>query len=149
MKIANTALAAFLSVALTAGVAIASDFGTPDEAKAMLERAVAALQADEAAALEAFKSKADGFGDKDLYVFCGGSDGNFTAHPSLTGKSLKGLKDKAGKALGEEIYAVAAEGELKTVAYMWPRPGESDPSQKYTYVTKSGDNICAVGYYAP
>src|SRR5512134_1469222 len=82
----------------------AGEYGTAAEAKAMLEKAVKALKADKAAALQAFTKGEQGFKDRDLYPFCGGPDGNFTAHPSLTGKSLKDLKDKAGKALGEEIY---------------------------------------------
>jgi len=124
-----------------------TDYGTAAEAKAMLERAVDALQADEAAALQAFRDGTDGFREKDLYPFCGGPGGNFTAHPSLTGKSLVDLQDKTGKALGQEIYDTATEGEIGQVEYMWPRPGETDPVEKVTYVTKVGDQVCAVGYY--
>ncbi len=146
MKKLLAGLAAFCVMGLSGG-AWAADFGTAEEAKAMLERAVAAMQADEAKALAAFNEGAEGFKDRDLYVFCGGPDGNFTAHPKLVGKSLKDLKDKAGKALGEEIYAAAKEGEIAEVDYMWPRPGEEQPTEKVTYVTKVGDQICAVGYY--
>jgi signal transduction histidine kinase len=125
----------------------AGNFGTAEEAKAMLEKAVAAIKANKAEALAQFAKGEGGFKDRDLYPFCGGPDGNFTAHPSLVGKSLKGLKDKAGKALGEEIYATAKEGAIGEVAYMWPRPGSTDPVQKISYVTKVDDQVCAVGYY--
>jgi signal transduction histidine kinase len=125
----------------------AGSFGTAEEAKAMLEKAVAAIKANKAEALAQFAKGEGGFKDRDLYPFCGGADGNFTAHPSLVGKSLKGLKDKAGKALGEEIYATAKEGAIGEVAYMWPRPGSTDPVQKISYVTKVDDQVCAVGYY--
>jgi signal transduction histidine kinase len=127
--------------------ASAGDFGTSAEAKAMLEKAVAALKADKAAALQHFTKGEAGFKDRDLYPFCGGPDGNFTAHPSLVGKSLKELKDKTGKPLGEDIYKAAQEGKLAEVSYMWPRPGTTDPVQKVSYVTKVGDQVCAVGYY--
>jgi hypothetical protein len=30
---------------------------------------------------------------------------------------------------------------------MWPRPGATEPVQKVSYVTKVGDQVCAVGYY--
>jgi signal transduction histidine kinase len=146
MKKLLTALAAFCVMGLSGG-AWAADFGSPEEAKAMLEKAVAAMQADEASALAAFNEGAEGFKDRDLYVFCGGPDGNFTAHPTQVGKSLKDLKDKAGKALGEEIYATAKEGEIAEVDYMFPRPGETEPTAKVSYVTKVGDQVCAVGYY--
>jgi signal transduction histidine kinase len=127
--------------------AFAAEFGSADEAKAMLSKAVAAVKADKAAALGQFAKGEAGFKDRDLYPFCGGPDGNFTAHPTLNGKSLKELKDKAGKPLGEEIYKTAAEGTVNEVAYMWPRPGTTEPVQKVSYVTKIGDQVCAVGYY--
>ncbi|MEE4462352.1 cache domain-containing protein [Azotobacter chroococcum] len=134
----------------TAGIhltAQAGEFGTAEEAKAMLEKAVAAVEADKASALEKFTKGEDGFKDRDLYPYCGGPDGNFTAHPTLTGQSLKDLKDKAGKPLGEEIYATAEAGKISEVAYMWPRPGTDTPVEKVTFVTKAGDQVCVVGYY--
>ncbi|MBB5046496.1 signal transduction histidine kinase [Rhodopseudomonas rhenobacensis] len=133
--------------ALTVSAASAAEFGTADEAKAMLNKAAAAVKADKATALAQFAKGEGGFKDRDLYPFCGGPDGLFTAHPTLTGKSLKELKDKTGKALGEEIYATAKEGDVKEVSYMWPRPGQTDPVQKVSFVTKVGDQTCAVGYY--
>lgn len=136
-----------LLVLVLAGAARAGDFGTAAEARAMLDKAVAALKADKPGALATFAKGEGGFKDRDLYPFCGGPDGNFTAHPSLVGKSLKDLKDKAGKALGEEMYKVAQEAKVAEVAYMWPRPGTTEPVQKVSYVTKVGDQVCAVGYY--
>lgn len=136
-----------MAVFAVASQALAGEFGTADEAKAMLEKAVAAIKADKAGALASFTNGEGGFKDRDLYPFCGGPDGNFTAHPKLVGKSLKELKDKAGKALGEEMYAVAKEGAISEVAYMWPRPGSTDPVPKVSFVTKVDDQVCAVGYY--
>lgn len=140
---------ALAGLMLTLGSAhAAGEFGTADEAKAMLAKVVTAVKADKAKALKDFAAKANGFGDRDLYPFCGGPDGNFTAHPSLTGKSMKELKDKEGKGLGEEMYKVAAEGKVSEVSYKWPRPGaDTTPVQKVSYVTKVGDQVCAVGYY--
>ena len=130
-----------------AALAYAGEFGTAAEAKAMLEKATSALKADKAKALAQFTKGEGGFKDRDLYPFCGGADGMFTAHPKLVGKSLKDLKDKTGKPLGEEIYAKAQEGKITEVSYMWPRPEQTEPVQKVSYVTKVGDQVCAVGYY--
>jgi hypothetical protein len=44
--------------------------GTAAEAKAMLEKAVAALKANEADALAKFPKMDGGFRDRDLYLFC-------------------------------------------------------------------------------
>ncbi len=140
-----------LSVMVVAGivslVAAQAQYGSAAEAKAMLEKAVGAVKANKAKALTEFTKGEGGFKDRDLYPYCGGPDGNFTAHPSLTGKSLKDLKDKAGKPLGADMYKVAAEGKISEVSYMWPRPGQTEPVQKVSYVTKVGDQVCAVGYY--
>ena len=83
------------------------------------------IHVDKAAALAQFAKGEGGFKDRDLYPFCAGADGMFTAHPTLTGKSLKDLKDKTGKPLGEEILAAGAEGKINEVSYMWPRPGQT------------------------
>ena len=126
----------------------AAEFGSAAEAKAMLEKAVAAVKADKAKALVAFNAGTDGFKDRDLYPFCANAaDGIFTAHPKLAGKSLKELKDKEGKALGAEILDTAKEGAISEVAYKWPRPGSDAPVQKVSFVTRIGDQVCAVGYY--
>jgi len=144
-------LTSVLSVMVVAGlvsiVAAQAKYGTAAEAKAMLEKAVAAVKANKAKALTEFTKGEGGFKDRDLYPYCGGPDGNFTAHPSLVGKSLKDLKDKAGKPFGADMYKVAAEGKISEVSYMWPRPGSNDAVQKVTFVTKGGDQVCAVGYY--
>jgi signal transduction histidine kinase len=139
-------VAAALSGLGTLAVA-AGEFGTAAEARGMLDKAVAAVKADKAGALAKFAKGEDGFKDRDLYPFCGGADGNFSAHPSLTGKSMKDLKDKAGEPIGVKFYAQAQEGSVSEVAYQWPRPGSTDPVAKVSLVTKVGDQVCAVGYY--
>jgi hypothetical protein len=125
----------------------AGEYGTEDEARAMLDKAVAAIKEDKQAALTRFTNGEVGFRDRDLYPYCGGPDGKFTAHPTLVGHSLRDLEDKTGKAFGEEIYEVAEEGEIAEVTYMWPRPGEEEPVEKTALVTRVADQICAVGYY--
>ena len=140
-------LSTLSAMALVTSAQAAGEFGTSAEAKAMLDKAVVAVKANKTDALAKFAKGDDGFKDRDLYPFCGGPDGNFTAHPSLNGKSMKDLKDKAGIAMGEEMYKSASEGKVSEVSYMWPRPGSTDPVQKVSYVTKIGDQVCAVGYY--
>jgi hypothetical protein len=45
-----------------------TQFATPEEAKALLERAVAAVKEDKAKAFEMLATGEDGFKSKDLYV---------------------------------------------------------------------------------
>jgi hypothetical protein len=131
---------------------LAADSGTAAEAKAMLDKVVAGLKTDKAGTLAKIsKGEAGGFKDRDLYPFCGGPDGNYTAHglvPNLVlGKSLKDVKDKAGKPIGEEMYGAAKEGKVSEISYVWPSPGSSDPVPKVAFFTRVGDQLCGVGYH--
>ena len=69
-------------------------YGTAEEAKALLEKAVAAVKKDKAKALDMFNKGEGGFKDRDLYVFCANaSDGIITAHPyGNTGKQLRDIE---------------------------------------------------------
>ncbi len=56
------------------------------------------------------------------------------AKPKLNGTSLKGFKDPNGVLLFEEMVKVVnAHGE-GYVEYMWPKPGQDEPSAKISYV---------------
>lgn len=132
----------------TAASVWAADYGTADEAKAMLERAVAAVKEDKVKALEIFNKGEGGFRDRDLYVFCANSsDGILTAHPFLKGEQLQDIKGKKGYPLGKEILQNATEGTTKELSYWWPRPGSDKPQEKITYYTRVGNQDCGVGYY--
>src|SRR5262249_53709042 len=76
----------------------AADFGTAEQAKAMLDRAVAAVKEDKAKALDMFNNGEGAFKDRDLYVWCAnGSDGIVTAQPYMNrGKQLRDIKGKHG-----------------------------------------------------
>jgi signal transduction histidine kinase len=148
----NFFIGAVASVAIAlGGVALAqAKFGTAAEAKAMLEKAVAAVKADKAKAIDMFIKGEGGFKDRDLYPFCFNvADGKVlaTQAKTLIGMDVRTIKDKSGKAFGEEIFKAAQEGKITEVSYMFPRPGETEPVQKISFVTKIGDVGCGVGYY--
>jgi signal transduction histidine kinase len=150
-----------LIIGALAGVAIAvagaaalaqAQFGTAAEAKAMLIKAVAAVKSDKAKAIDMFIKGEGGFKDRDLYPFCSNvSDGKVLATQSkaLIGADARTLKDKTGKAFGQELYEAGQkpEGTITEVSYMFPRPGETEPAQKISFVTRVGDVYCGVGYY--
>jgi hypothetical protein len=156
MKYVKTILFASLICLGTAADALAAELGTRAEAEGLLKRAVAVLKADTNRALDMLTSGDGGFIKKDLYVWCGGPDGMLTAHPHFMGAALKRWKDKTGKAVGEEIYASAADGKFSEIAYKAPRPkvasaavtaDAAEQVDKVSFFTKVGDNICGVGYY--
>jgi hypothetical protein len=139
--------AAFLVLG-AAAFASATEFGTAEEAKAMLERAVAAVKQDKQKAIDMFNKGEGGFKNRDLYVACANaSDGTVTVHPTTKGEHLQDIKDKKGFPLGQEIMQKATEGMIREVVYWWPRPGSDMPLEKTTVYTKVGDQICSVGYY--
>jgi hypothetical protein len=141
--------AAALAVS-TAAHAQKTEFGTPAEAKAMLDKTVAAIKADKAKTLAMINKGEGGFRDRDLYPACSGLDGKVTAHIDKTrlGMNRNTMKDETGKAYGAEIMKVAQEGRIAEVSYMFPRPGaDKTPVQKVALVTKVADQVCLVGYY--
>jgi len=141
-------VAVYLAVVLLATSSMAAQNGTADEAKAMLDRAVAAVKADKTKALDIFNKGKGGFKDRDLYVFCANaSDGIVTAHPTAKGEQLKDIKGKKGFPLGQEMMQKATEGKISEITYWWPRPGSDKPLEKTSFYTKVGDQICGVGYY--
>ena len=139
------ALLAFFTVASVQ----AAQFGTAEEARAMLERAVAAVKEDKAKALDMFSNGEGGFKDRDLYVWCANaSDGIITATPYWNrGKQLRDIEGKRGAPFGETVMQNATEGTIKETTYWWPRPGTDKPLEKTALYTKIGDQICSVGYY--
>ena len=151
MKLTRRMLSAAGGVLLlgAGGPVLAQGKATADDAKAMLQRAVAAVKANEAQALAAFSRGANGFRDRDLYVFCARTDGRVDAHidPVQIGRNIKDLYDVDGVAFGQEMMAVAAAGEIKAVSYMWPEPDSHTPVQKVSFVTRVADQMCGVGYY--
>ena len=125
-------------------------------AKAMLEKAVAAVKADKTKAIDMFNKGEGGFLDRDLYPFCFNvSDGKLVAVGNPNAKRLIGgdertFKDPTDKMYGMEIYAAAQnpEGQItETSSYMFPKMGSDTLAPKASFVTKVGDLGCGVGYY--
>jgi hypothetical protein len=132
----------YIGVFVTIGSTQAAQYGTAEEAKAMLVRAIAAVKQDEANALDRFNKGDGGFKDRDLYVLCANaSDGIITAHPTRKGGQLKDFP------LGQQVMRTATVGKVSEVTYWRPRPGSAKPLEKHTFYTKVGDQICGVGYY--
>ncbi len=127
-----------------------NQFGTAEEARAMLERVVTSMKADPAKTIAQINKGEGGFRDRDLYPFCAGPEGKNVAHPDPTriGLVQRDLRDIAGNPYGAEFGKVAEEGKIAEVHYLFPRPGpDRTPVPKVTLVTKVSDYICGVGYY--
>ena len=128
--------------------------GTAADAKAMLEKAVSAIKADKAKALEEINAGTNGFLMGDIYPFCFNlSDGInvAVANPNakaVLGKDVRTLKDPTGADFGAQLYAGAKEGQVNEVSYKFPKPGpDKTPVDKVSFVTAVNGLGCGVGYY--
>ena len=130
--------------------AVAGDMGTPDEAKAMSEKAAAMVNQAGEAAFDTFAAEDGGFIEKDLYVFCMDLEGKMLSHakkPDLVGKNLKDF-NKYGDMLFQDMIAVASGPGTGWVDYRWPYPGSEEIRQKTSYIVKNDKGFfCGVGAY--
>ncbi len=135
---------------LTAASAIAQSFGSAEDARAMLDRAVAALKSDEAKALREFNDVDNKeFHDRDLYVSCFNiADGIFTAAPSaMLGTDIR-IYNVGDDPIGQKAFDAvqgAPEGNVVTMDFNFPKAGK--PAVKQSLETRIGDQGCAVSYY--
>jgi uncharacterized protein len=152
MRHIRIALAVALILAVFPLSSPAAEFGTKEEAVAMVKRVQAKVKKD---GLEAtFKAITEGakeFRDRDLYPYMLDFDGNDPAHggvPSLVGKNLLDLKDQDGKWITRDIIAIAKERGSGWYDYRWPNPVTKTVEDKSTYIERVGErHIVAVGIY--
>ena len=125
--------------------------GTADEAKAMLDQAVAHYaQVGRTQALADFNAKKAPFGVDDLYVFCIDHAGNTSANggfPKYVGTHIDNLKDADGKPLGQRLVDAAKSNDDTPVDYTWLNPVTKLPTKKVSYVRKLSEDVCGVGAY--
>jgi hypothetical protein len=131
--------------------------GTADEARAMLRKALAAVKADEAKALEMFNKGEGGFRDRDLYVFCANvNDGTIVATGNRNlkealGTDIRAAQSTTGERFGAEMYAAIQkpEGQITEVSFIAPKPGADDTlAPKVNLVARADADLgCGVGYY--
>jgi len=127
------------------------DRAAPDEAKAMLAKAVERYNsAGRETALAEFNSKKAPFDDRDLYVACIGSNDKLVANggfPKLVGTSTDAWKDADGNLLGKAIRDAQAKGE-SSIKFNWYNPVTKALEHKEFFFQKVGDDICGVGAYS-
>ena len=142
------AFAAAGAICATAALSL----GTADDAKAMLNKTVAALKADKAKTLDEINKGENGFRVGDIYPFCFNlSDGKIVAtnaDKANLGVDIRKNKDATGDAFGQRIYDAAKEGQINQASYKFAKPGpDRTPVPKVSFVTAVVGLGCAVGYY--
>lgn len=129
----------------------ASQFGTEEEAKAMVKKAIAYIkEVGKEKALQEFSNLKGKFIDRDLYIFVYDMTGTVLAHgqnPKLIGKNLYDVKDADGKEyVRERIELIKAKGS-GWQEYKFMNPVTKKIEQKKAYVEKYEDMIIGCGAY--
>jgi cytochrome c len=126
---------------------------TPEQARALRNKAVNALVKDEAGTLKAINSLQGGFLQDDLYVFVVDlNTERYVAHGTtlrLINTDFGKIKDPDGKPVGEPILKLMAEQDQGEYKYRWKNPVTGKVENKHAYLRKSGHYMVAVGYYSP
>ena len=148
-------LAAVLLVFLaTAFHAVADDVsrGTPEEAKAMVKKAVAHFKkVGKEKAIPDF-CKVDGpFVDRDLYVTVIAMDGLEIAHinPKTVGKNVMDLRDPDGKYFIKERLDAAKTASSGWQEFKFFNPVTRKVEAKTAYWERVGDLVFSSGAYKP
>src|SRR6266478_7843735 len=140
---------AFVLAALPVG---AAEFGTRDEATAMVRRVQQKFKKEGAeAAFQAINNKAPGFADRDLYPFVTELTGLCVANgvtPAVRGKNLLDLKDQDGKFMIQEFVRTASTSPGHGwVDYRWLNPVTKTIEDKSAWIERMGDYFVGVGVY--
>jgi len=151
MKKLLKSLVFLVSALVLSGSATASQYGTPDEAKDMVKKAVAFLKKNNKDALLKEVSNAKGkFVDRDLYISVYDANGVVLAHgvnPKIIGKDVSQLNDVDGKFFMKEILSQAKANGSGTTDYKWPHPETKVYQAKSAYYEMVDGVIISCGYY--
>jgi signal transduction histidine kinase len=145
-------LIALLFTAVLSVSAMAQDHGSKDEAKAMVNAALAHIKAvGNTKAFADFGTDKATWNKKDLYVVVQDTKGVVLVHGAnekLVGKNLIDFKDQNGKLFVQELISVGSKGE-GWVDYDFTNPSTKKVEGKSSFVKKipGFDGIVLVGAY--
>jgi cytochrome c len=125
--------------------------GTAEDAKAMVEKAVAYLKANgKDKAFSEFNNAQGQFVKGDLYIWVMGGNGVILSHgvsPKLIGKDLTALRDSDGKLFIKEMLEMAKTRDSGWSDYKWVNPVTKNIEAKSTYYTRNDQGIVCCGIY--
>ncbi len=129
---------AMLAATFTSGAVAQQEGATPEEVVQKVNQAARYLAQEGEAGLEAFRGQGSEYVWKDSYVVVQDCEkGTAVAHPispELEGRDIDSVTDETGKAFAREFCEAAGRPQGGWVEYMWPKPGEQEPSRKISYV---------------
>ena len=107
------------------------------EVEALVNKAAAEINAKGRAAFAEFRGKGSEWFHGDTYLFAYDLKGNVLlnpAFPAREGTNVSGKKDATGKLFHDAIIRTAESKGSGWVDYMFPKPGQTQPSQKWAFV---------------
>jgi cytochrome c len=144
----------FLVLAMVFSQAAWSQSAPPTSAEAqrieaLVNRAAALVDSKGKAAFVEFRQRGSEWWSGDVYVFAYAPDGTVIlnpAFPAREGRSYHGEQDKKGKPFHDELMKTAQTKGSGWVDYWLPKPGQTEPSQKWSYVKAvKADGVLLVG----
>jgi cytochrome c len=123
--------------------------------KALVTRAAALIEKDgKTAAFTEFRKKDSEWLHGDTYLYAYDLKGNVLLNPAFPkreGTNIAGDKDAKGKPFQDDILKVAVAQGSGWVSYMFPKPGQTEPSEKWAYIKKvtldGTSGLIASGFY--
>ncbi|NEX62057.1 cache domain-containing protein [Noviherbaspirillum galbum] len=129
----------------------ASDKGTPDEAMALVKRAIAFMKTNGIDKTVSEVNNPSGkFVDRDLYIMIYDMNGKNLAHganPKMIGKDLIELKDVDGVPFIRDRIEIAKTKGSGWQNYKFTNPVTKNIEPKVLYIERSGDLIVTSGAY--
>lgn len=148
----RSAVALLLVSACLPLAAFAAERATPDEAKAMVKKAIEYYRKQgREAALREFSRPDGAFTDRDLYVTVYALDGTCLSHinPKVVGKNLWDQRDIDGKFFTRERLVAAKTQPSGWQEFKFFNPMTHKVEPKRQYWERHDDVVFAVGAYRP
>ena len=150
-------ISALITMAIANLVSSQQSPPTSEQAKrieAMVNKAAALLETQGKAAFSEFRKRDSEwlFGNTNLFVY--DKDMNVLLNPGFPqreGTNVHGDKDVNGKLFHDEFMKLIQTSGSGWVDYMFPKPGQTNPSQKWSYVKgvmiDGGLGLIGAGFY--
>ena len=124
------------------------------QVEALVTKAAALIESKGKAAFPEFRDKDSEWFRGDTYLFVYDLKSNVllnAAFPAREGTNTTGQKDANGKLFNHDFIQVAESKGSGWVDYMFPKPGQTQPSQKWAYVKAVNvdgvPSLVASGFY--
>jgi signal transduction histidine kinase len=121
---------------------------------ALVDKAAALTDKNGKAAFTEFRKRDSEWFHSTTYLYAYDLEGNVLLNPAFPmreGTNVTGQKDAKGKLFHNEIIKTAETEGSGWVDYMFPKPGQTEPSQKWAYVKKvtidGVPGLVASGFY--